>query len=86
MDRKRNSKGQFISDNILIKIPGPLKIIKILIYVLFIFFTLFPWLFVLLRKVKVIEFFITLMEYLFTDGIKSDSTDKKGEKKGNGFF
>ena len=78
MVKRRNSLGRFIPDNkdyITIKIPGPIKILKILLIII----VLSPWIFVIFFRIDVKDIFRNLMETLFVK-------ENEQTKKNNGFF
>ena len=86
MGRNRNSKGQFASnidkETFTIRIPGPIKILKILFILIVVFLIILPWIFVLFYRLRIKELFLRIVEFIFIEGIADDSTNKKT----NGFF
>ena len=84
MGKKRNSKGQFIpKDNgeLNIRIPGFLKILKMVVISAIILIILSPWIFVLTFRINIKEAFGKLMEYIFIGEINKDKNEKS-----NGYF
>jgi len=84
MGKKRNSKGQFIpkdNEELNIRIPGLLEILKILIISAIILIIASPWIFVLIHRIKIKEAFCKIMEFIL---IGETNEDKK--EKSNGYF
>ena len=86
MGKSRNSKGQFTKnidkETYTIRVPGPIKILKILFILFFLLLIILPWIFILFYRLRIKELFLRMVEFLFIEGIADDSTNKKT----NGFF